>query len=182
MNILNEKSKKNIIKYLYAMKNKNIPFPTKQVRGGLMKIFFNKRYLWPSKKRVFKTDVLPAPEWFTNLSNWLYNKKIITHTSDILVANGYFINEANPGIGAHKDEGFNSDISSLSLLSDCRLAFKIAYKGSYGHGAGFFAIPLLKNSINIMENDSFIKDKMDHQIFPKDVIGDRFVLLFRNTK
>lgn len=190
-NILKNTLYNKLIKKLNNISsNKNITYPTKQGRNGLVKFFFMNRYLWnkgniekDSSKYCggFRSDVEDAPKFLLALQKYLFDLGYIDFIGDILVMNEYNFNEKNPSINAHLDKGFSSNIVSYSLLSDTRLSFKFELAG-YGHHGGYFCIPLLKNSINKLIKNSWCYTNIKHMILCKDIIDNRKVLLFRQIK
>ena len=183
---LNKQLENSLLQKIIQLTKKKIDEPTLQKRDGLLKFFFWKRYTWgkqikPNGQRQFFSDVLNPPKYLMELSEDLQQQQLINFKPDIIVVNGYIPELGNPCIGAHFDNGFDSDTASYSLGVHSRLAIKWTGKGIYGTGGGSFAIPLFKGSLKNMKKNSSIVTKIKHQILSKDISGNRYVVIFRKT-
>lgn len=109
-------------------------YPTKQrTPNGLQKMFFRHRYFWKSKNidgdnrkycSGFRGDTQIEPAFVQNICTKLKNMNLINFEANIFASNKYDNNYPNPGINAHIDRGFVSDICSYSVMHHSRLNFK----------------------------------------------------------
>ena len=146
----------------------------------MVKYFFWNRYLWGKQKDCkkiangFRCDVSKPPNFLIELCNKL--KDDIDCIPNIACINYY---DKNNSLNSHKDENFTSDVKMYSMFNDSRLGFKLPAAGIYGHGTGFFAIPIIKHTLIIMKKKTFVTDVINHEILSKDQFGKRGVIILR---
>ena len=153
------------------------------------KMFFGARYLWSGNQlsdqgakraKGIRIDVARPPSFTTDLilpeivkCGAIPQDAIINQVALNIYHTG------TCGIAPHYDDSarFELPVVSIRVFSDSRLSF--GCRGSWGFGNGEFEIPMFRNSILVLHENSYASDIVKHCVRPCDLKGRSGVILFR---